>query len=114
MSDLPFSSAVANVWPRTAGSSITGPSTTGPTPIRGINPSGLPSVTNPNLPLFPTTNAGNFPPPVPQQPLTPFPSLRQPFGANSTSTNIYATAQQPPFNPLLSNLVCTLFNFLSK
>jgi len=111
MSDLPFPSAVTNVWPRTTSSTTTGPSITGPVPLGGSGyTGGLPTVNNPNLPPATIRNTGNIPPPIPQPPLTPFPSIQQPFGTNSTSTNIYNTAQPlPSFNPMSTNLVRNLF-----
>jgi len=138
MSDLPFPSAVTNVWPRTAVSTINAPSTTEPIPLGGSTPIGLPTVNNPNLPSstirptplggntligLPTINnpnlplstiqtTGNIPPPVPQPPITPFPSIRQPLTTSSTITSPYATAQAfPPFNPFPTAVVC---NFISK
>jgi len=110
MSDLPFQSAVTNVWPRTAASTTTAPSTSGPVSIGGYNPVGLPTVNNPNLPSSTVRNTGNIPPPIPQPPLTPFPSIQQPFGTTSTNTNVYAAPQPlPPFYPISPNLVCNLF-----
>ena len=78
MSTLPLRSADMNVWPRTTASTATGPSTTGPIPIGGGGAisAGLPTVNNPNLPLSTLLNTSNMPPPVPQPPRTPFPSIR--------------------------------------
>ena len=112
MSDLPLPSAVSNVWPRVTGSTITGPSTTGPVPLGSGNPMGLPIVNNPNLPSSTIPNIGNVPPPVPQSPPTPFPAFQQPFGGpNSLSSNTYALPQAyPSYNPMQTNLVCPFFH----
>jgi hypothetical protein len=105
MSDLPFPSAVSEVWPR--GSSTTGLSTAGPMPFGG-GLTGLPTVNNPNLPLNRGPGLGNPPPPIPQPPRTPFPQLRQPIGAsNSVISNNYAL---PSLNPMPMALVRNSLN----
>lgn len=104
MSGLIASPASANVWPR-----ATGLTSTGPIPL-GSGPTGLPIVTNPNLPSNITTGVANLPPPVPQAPLTPFPSIRPALGpTNSLASNSYATPNPfPSLNPMTGNLVCIL------
>ncbi len=105
MSGLIAPSASANVWPR-----LTGSSSTGPVPLGGGGggATGLPIITNPNLPSNTMTRAGNLPPPIPQAPLTPFPSVRTPLRpTNSLDSNNYATANIfPSINPMAGNLVC--------
>ena len=100
-------SALSGVWPRTGGSTATGGSLSGPVPLGGLG--GLPTVNNPNLPPNLGAGAGNFPPPVPQQPRTPFPQLRQPIGAtnNSLVSNNYAL---PSLNQAPVAFVCNLLN----
>jgi hypothetical protein len=107
MSGLIASSASANVWPR-----LTGLPSTGPVPFGGGGPTGLPTVTNPNLPSNTIARSGNLPPPVPQPPLTPFPSVRPPLGAaNSLASNNYASTNFfPPTNPMAGNFVCIFQN----
>jgi len=104
MSGLIAPSASAGVWPR-----ATGFPSTGPIPLGGGS-TGLPVVTNPNLPSNITTGVGNLPPPIPQPPTTPFPSMRQPLGlSNSFASNNYATANTlPSMNSMPTNLVCIL------
>jgi hypothetical protein len=105
MSGLPTPSAAAEVWPRAAGST-----STGPIPLGGGGPTGLPVVNNPNLPTYSSLGGGTLPPPVPQPPTTPFPAIRPTVGlTNSTISNNYATTNTlPPINPMPGNLVCTL------
>ena len=103
MSGLPAPSALATVWPRGAG-----PPTTGPVPFGSANPTGLSRVNNPNLPSSTLQNTGNFPPPIPQTPATPFPAFQQQFGGtNSINSTNYGLPQNfPSYNPVSTNLVC--------
>lgn len=71
MAGLAGPSAAANVWPRMQGA--------------------LPPTSTSFPPLNSPANPGNFPPPIPQAPTTPFPPLGPSFGA----TNNY----NPPANP---------------
>ncbi|CAF1463167.1 unnamed protein product [Adineta steineri] len=124
MSGIPLTSAVSNVWPRATGATAMDPSMSGPMPSNGNGQMNLPMVNNPNLPPSTIPTLNNMPPPVPQQPHTPFPSIQQPFGlTNSLLSNNYATAQSlptsnnfapnvnalgqslPPFNPIQINSV---------
>ncbi|CAF4001621.1 unnamed protein product [Adineta steineri] len=124
MSGIPLTSAVSNVWPRATGATAMDPSMSGPMPSNGNGQMNLPMVNNPNLPPSTIPTLNNMPPPVPQQPHTPFPSIQQPFGlTNSLLSNNYATAQSlptsnnfvpnanalgqslPPFNPMQINSV---------
>ncbi|CAF1304940.1 unnamed protein product [Adineta steineri] len=97
MSGIPLTSAVSNVWPRATGATAMDPSMSGPMPSNGNGQMNLPMVNNPNLPPSTIPTLNNMPPPVPQQPHTPFPSIQQPFGlTNSLLSNNYATAQSLP------------------
>ncbi len=109
MSGLPAPSALTNVWPR-----MTGPPGTGPIPLGGGNPTGLPVTNNPNLPSSTVPNIGNLPPPIPQVPTTPFPNIRQPFGGmNNINSNNYGLPQNfPSYNSGPSNLVCHFLFFI--
>ncbi|CAF0732241.1 unnamed protein product [Adineta steineri] len=100
-------SAASGVWPRATGFPSIGGTGSGPIPIGG-GPAGLPTVNNPNLPINTRTNLGNLPPPIPQQPRTPFPSLQQQGGQQtSLFTNQYAIPNTlQPYNTAgASNLV---------
>lgn len=88
MAGLVGPSAAANVWPRMAGGA----------PLGGVNPTGLPTINNSNLPSSTFSSTGNFPPPIPQQPTTPFPSLPQSLGG----PNNYNTLG---YNPNAANAV---------
>ncbi|CAF1381132.1 unnamed protein product [Adineta steineri] len=124
MSGIPLTSAVSNVWPRATGATAMDPSMSGPMPSNGSGQMNLPMVNNPNLPPSTIPTLNNMPPPVPQPPHTPFPSIQQPFGlTNSLLSNNYATAHSlptsnnfapnanalgqslPPFNPMQINSV---------
>ncbi|CAF0726516.1 unnamed protein product [Rotaria sp. Silwood1] len=96
------STAAYDVWPRTAGAS------SGPVPLGG-SPSGLPTVANSSLPFNTATAFGNRPPPVPQPPSTPFPSIQQPFGQRSgiTPTNYTGLNTSPPYNQMAANAAQT-------
>ncbi|CAF2512022.1 unnamed protein product [Rotaria sp. Silwood2] len=90
MSGLYPSTAASYAWPRTAGAS------SGPVPFGG-NPTGLP--------LNTAAAFGNRPPPVPQPPRTPFPSIQQPLGQTGglTSPNYTGINTSPAFNPNAAN-----------
>lgn len=96
-------SATAEVWPR--GTSLAA----GPVPLGAGSP-GLSTVNNPNLPSYSTLGGINLPPPVPQPPSTPFPTVRTATGpSNSMISNNYATANTlPSTTPIPGNVVCTL------
>lgn len=97
MSGYNAPSAAADVWPRAGGLS-----SSGPVPLGG-GPSGLPNFSSPGV--------GNLPPPVPQQPRTPFPAIRPGLGpANSLISNNYVPGSNyPSINPMAANVVCILF-----
>ncbi|CAF2452560.1 unnamed protein product [Rotaria sp. Silwood2] len=104
MSRLPPPTSVSNVWSSAVGPSPIGPPITGPTQQGGGNPTGLPTMNNPNLSSLTTGNTGNLPP------LPPFPSTQQLIGpANSFGSNDYATANTlPSVNVMPTNLIPNL------
>lgn len=103
MSGFPSASNAGDVFPRPVGL------TSGPVPLGG-GPTGLPVVNNPNLPSYSTLGGASLPPPVPQPPSTPFPSIRVPTGpSNSMISNNYATANTlPSANAMSVTAVCKI------